>query len=1021
MSKKSDATSDASAGAAASVPTGNPSAPTMQEVILRLQKYWAGRGLLIQQPFNTEVGAGTANPATLLRVLGPEPWSVAYVEPSVRPDDSRYGENPNRLQTHTQYQVILKPDPGNPQELYLESLEALGIDTHAHDLRFVEDNWASPALGAWGLGWEVWLDGMEITQFTYFQQAGGISLDPVSVEITYGLERIVMALQGVSHFKDIRFAEGVTYGEIYGQSEYEMSRYYLDDADVDLQRRLFDAYAEEAERMLDLSLPVPAYSYILKCSHTFNVLDARGAISTTERARTFGLMRGLMRRVARLWLERREELEYPLGVVTAQLPPAPAPAATPADPTATSPLVIEIGFEELPHTDVRATADAVRRQLVQALDASSLPHGEVAVKSTPRRVVALVDAVAAAEPDSVRTVRGPRSSAAFDANDEPTKALAGFLRGHDADVADVRRIEADGVEYVAVDRPVVGRPAAQVIAEAVASTLRGLRTEKNMRWLDPELSYSRPIRWLLVLLGDTPVDVTVSTLTSGSTTQVLRSAQSPVVEVPSAAGFEDFLAGHQIVLDRDRRRALVVAGAQRLAASVGGEIDVEGEARLIDEITDLVEAPNPFIGSFDESYLSLPSDILTTVMRKHQRYLPVVAGGILRPAFVGVANGPCDLDLVRAGNESVLRARYEDAAFFWRADLTVPLADFRAKLATLTFEEKLGSVDDRVNRIAKIADELAATVGLDDATAATVHRAGELGKFDQASAMVTELSGLAGTMAREYATRAGETPEVAQALAEMEMPRTSVAPLPTSVAGAVASLADRFDLLTSMYAVGAIPTGTSDPYGVRRTALGILRVLRAFGQIDAVSVPDGIELAARVLREAGHEVGQDVLDAAAAFVRQRYELQLLEAGHPHNLVRAVAVRADRPAQADEVLGVLTARADDPAFAELSVALQRAQRIVAKSGSGAGEQAAALTEPAEQRLDTAITTLTESMTGHEGDLAYLIDHAGDVPGAITQFFDDVQVMSPEPAVRAARLQLLARLVAVVDGIVDWDAF
>jgi glycyl-tRNA synthetase len=256
----------------------------MQDALLALTKYWTDQGCMISQPFNTEVGAGTMNPATILRVLGPEPWRVAYVEPSVRPDDSRYGENPNRLQTHTQFQVILKPDPGDPQEVYLKSLEALGIDVNAHDIRFVEDNWASPALGAWGLGWEVWLDGLEITQFTYFQQAGGMTLNPVSVEITYGIERILMAVQGVEHFKDIVYAPGISYGEVFGQAEYEMSRYYLDDAHVEDNRALFETYAAEARRLLDQRLPVPAHTYVLKCSHVFNVLDARGAISTTDRA-----------------------------------------------------------------------------------------------------------------------------------------------------------------------------------------------------------------------------------------------------------------------------------------------------------------------------------------------------------------------------------------------------------------------------------------------------------------------------------------------------------------------------------------------------------------------------------------------------------------------------------------------------------------------------------------------------------------------------------------------------------------
>ena len=284
----------------------------MQEALRALTEYWAAHGCLITQPYNTEVGAGTMNPNTVLRVLGPEPWNVAYVEPSVRPDDSRYGQNPNRLQTHTQFQVILKPEPGNPQELYLGSLQALGIDLDAHDVRFVEDNWAQPAIGAWGLGWEVWLDGLEITQFTYFQQVGGQNLDPVPVELTYGMERILMALQGVDHFKDIDYAPGISFGEAFGQAEYEMSRYYLDDAGVPANQQLYSTYVEEATRMIEARLPVPAHTYLLKSSHAFNVLDARGAISTTERAKAFGTMRRLARDISALWVARREEMGFPL-------------------------------------------------------------------------------------------------------------------------------------------------------------------------------------------------------------------------------------------------------------------------------------------------------------------------------------------------------------------------------------------------------------------------------------------------------------------------------------------------------------------------------------------------------------------------------------------------------------------------------------------------------------------------------------------------------------------------------------
>ncbi|ESR58677.1 hypothetical protein CICLE_v100187012mg, partial [Citrus x clementina] len=292
------------------------SVPTFQQAIQRLQEYWASVGCSVMQCSNTEVGAGTMNPLTFLRVLGPEPWNVAYVEPSIRPDDSRYGENPNRLQRHTQFQVILKPDPGNSQDLFIRSLSALGIDVTEHDIRFVEDNWESPVLGAWGLGWEIWMDGMEITQFTYFQQAGSLQLSPVSVEITYGLERILMLLQGVDHFKKIQYADGITYGELFLENEKEMSAYYLEHANVHHLQKQFDFFEEESRSLLASGLAIPAYDQLLKTSHAFNILDSRGFVGVTERARYFGRMRSLARQCAQLWLKTRKSLGHPLGIVS---------------------------------------------------------------------------------------------------------------------------------------------------------------------------------------------------------------------------------------------------------------------------------------------------------------------------------------------------------------------------------------------------------------------------------------------------------------------------------------------------------------------------------------------------------------------------------------------------------------------------------------------------------------------------------------------------------------------------------
>jgi glycyl-tRNA synthetase alpha chain len=288
------------------------SALTFQELILGLERFFADKGCVIQQPYDVEVGAGTSNPATFLRVLGPEPWNVAYVEPSRRPTDGRYGDNPNRLQHYYQYQVIMKPSPDDIQEIYLDSLRSVGINPLKHDIRFVEDDWESPTLGAWGLGWEVWLDGLEITQFTYFQQAGGIDLKPISAELTYGIERIAMFLQGVDSVYDLTWVKGVTYGDVHHKGEVEWSIHNFDEADVALQLQLFDQYEKESLRLIGKGLVLPAYDYCLKCSHTFNILDARGAIGVTERTSFIGRVRNLARRSAEAFLKQREEMGFPL-------------------------------------------------------------------------------------------------------------------------------------------------------------------------------------------------------------------------------------------------------------------------------------------------------------------------------------------------------------------------------------------------------------------------------------------------------------------------------------------------------------------------------------------------------------------------------------------------------------------------------------------------------------------------------------------------------------------------------------
>ncbi|WP_280491971.1 glycine--tRNA ligase [Nocardia asiatica] len=989
---------------------------SMQEAILRLQTYWSQRGCLLGQPFNTEVGAGTMNPATLLSVLGPERWNVAYVEPSVRPDDSRYGENPNRLQTHTQFQVILKPEPGDPQELYLGSLAALGIDLDAHDVRFVEDNWAQPAIGAWGLGWEVWLDGMEITQFTYFQQVAGQNLSPIPVEITYGLERILMAIQGVTHFKDIRYAPGVTYGEVFGQSEYEMSRYYLDDADVEATRRLLEAYSAEADRMISAELPVPAHTHVLKSSHAFNILDSRGAVSTAERAKWFGVMRAQSRQVAALWTRLREQAGHPRGIAA-----APALAAPALDPTEIvsrhgAQLLLEIGTEELPPQVVDATIDSVDGSVREQLALTALAHGTIRVYATPRRITVSVADIAAAEPDTVELRRGPKRAAAYDADGNPTPALTGFLRAHAATLDAIEIIEHQGAEHVAVKREQAGRPAAVVLTELCTQLVTGLRASKNMRWADPTLSFSRPIRWLVALLDDTVLPVTAGALAAGRTTRVPRQAAPAEVDIPSAQNYYEVVAAAGITLDRQARREQVVTSATALAAEHGGVIDVNGDTALIDEITNLVETPVGVLGEFDPRYLELPEQITTTVMRKHQRYLPVRdRDGALMPMFVTIANGAHDPATVRSGNQTVLRARLEDASFFYAADLKVSPREFRKRLSTLLFHERLGTMAERAERIAATATALAELIGPSDAHTATLRRAGELAKFDLASQMVVEMTSLAGTMAREYATQAGEPADVATALWEMELPRHGGDSVPDTIPGALLALADRFDLVVGMLAVSAKLTGTSDPYGLRRAASGIVAILRHHAKLEPVTISAGLAAAADQLRSQRVSLHSSVLTDAEDLIATRYAQRLREENIEQALRDAVRPAVAAPYRADQLINQLTAARSDSRFARLVESLQRIMRILPDNAPTAYDPTR-LTGHAEQML---ISTLAATPAAHS-DLQTWASQALALTEPLERFFDDVLVIADDPADRAARLGLLVEVLNNAPSGIDWRA-
>lgn len=985
---------------------------TFQDMILRLQAYWSQRGCLLWQPQNTEVGAGTMNPATYLRVLGPEPWNVGYVEPSVRPDDSRYGDNPNRVQMHTQYQVILKPDPGNPQELYLGSLEALGIDLKKHDVRFVEDNWESPALGAWGLGWEVWLDGLEITQFTYFQQAGGFALDPVAVEITYGLERIIMALQGVDHFKKIAFAPGLTYDEVLGQNEYEMSVYNLDEADTDRVAQLFNIYEAEAKMLLEKGFPIPAYSYILKTSHTFNVLDARGAIGVTERARYFARMRKLAHQVAELWLKKREDQGFPIK--SQPVTPVETPAQPEWNVATPQTFVLEIGSEELPAADVSSVVEQLRKQVPAVLEKNRLTCGAIEVQGTPRRLAVIINDLCAKQPDEERVVKGPVATAAFDKDGNPTKAALGFAKSRGVDVNQLERQMIDGKEYVAARIQDRGRPTGAVLADILPGLIAGIAFGKSMRWNASNIAYSRPLRWIVALFGNQVVPFTYARLVSGRISRGLRNAATPEFAIPAAAEYRTVLEQQGIWLNITKRQEFIWEQAQQLAASVQGRIPESAREGLLEEVTNLVEHPTLLLGAFETQFLALPRDVLVTVMRKHQRYFPVEdAQGKILPYFITVANGQIDVNAVRAGNEAVIRARYADAAFFWKHDTTKVLEAFRPALSGLIFQEKLGSMLDKANRLDRLAPVVGEWMKLSADEMTVLRRATTLAKADLVTQMVIEFTSLAGIMGREYARRNGEPEAVAQAIFEHALPRFADDILPTSKPGIALAIADRLDSLTGLFAIGLAPTATADPFALRRAALGIVQTL--------VERNVELDLKAAIHAAAGLQpvtVSAEAETQVFEFIQKRMQQWLLEGEERYDLILAVlAMRASNPAFAVRTLRELATLVAQEHFQRVLTAFLRPVRIVKDKGV-TGEIRPELFENDAERVlwqgyQEARRWIHPTVT-----IAAFVEAFDPLVQPIDDFFNTVFVMVENEAVRQNRLLLLKAIADLQLGIADF---
>jgi len=809
-----------------------------QDLVLTLQNYWSRRGCLLAQPYDVEKGAATFNPSTFLRSLGPEPFDAAFIEPCRRPKDGRYGENPNRGQHYYQFQVVLKPSPLDILDLYIGSLREIGIKPEEHDIRFVHDDWESPTLGAWGLGWEVWLDGMEITQFTYFQQVGGFDLSPIMGEITYGLERLCMYLQKVDNMFALKYNDRFTYGDIYHQNEVQFSKHNFELADVDMHLKLFSSFEAECKKLCEANVPAPALDYCLKASHSFNLLDARGAISVNERQGYILRVRTLAKAVAEAWMKSRESLGFPF--LARAKNSSSTEIATGANPNTINtikngapekvvkvPLLVELGVEEMPARVFGPLLRDLPVLLKKHLDPTQLNPEDIRIFVTPRRIAISIASILNGTADQKLELKGPPANVAKDASGNWTKAALAFAQKNGLEVSQLEIKNIGGGDYLFALAEKKGQNALRMLSDLFPKIFSEIHWYKTMHWGDGnQTPFVRPVTWLVALLGDEVIPMSYAGITSGSQSRGHRFLHNRNITVTAPReAYLSALREVKVIADQDERKALIRTLTEAVAKKA--HLIWRNDEELLNTVTYLLEYAVPVLGSFPERLLEVPEEVLVSEMREHQKYFALEkSDGKLANAFIAVSNMECtDYALVKEGNEKVIRARFADAEFFLREDRLRTLASRGKDLEKVTFLADLGvngTIAQKVVRTEALALQIATALTSHPSKNSitikngSVKQIAQLAKCDLTSNMVGEFPELQGIMGRYYAIAENLDPIVADGIRDQYLPRNAEDSFPASPEAALVGIADRIDSLIIMFAKGKAPTGSSDPYALRR-------------------------------------------------------------------------------------------------------------------------------------------------------------------------------------------------------------
>lgn len=683
-------------------------------------------------------------------------------------------------------------------------------------------------------------------------------------------------------------------------------------------------------------------------------------------------------------------------------------------------VILEIGTEEIPSRFLPEALDSLERLARSALSANRLGFKDVRTYATPRRLVLSVRELDETQNSSTEVLKGPPLSSAYDSEGNPTRAALGFAKSKGVDVNALCELEVDGVRYVAAEVHEESRRTLDVLPDLLRGLVEGLSFPKSMYWSDPGVRFARPIRWILALADDAVVPFEYGDVRSGRTTSGHRFMGQKVIEVRNAGEFLERLYDNNVILDQEKRRQKLEAAISLLKQDFEGDLEVEMDPELLEENLFLVEFPVPFIGSFDERYLEIPEEVLITSMKKNQKYFAVRSrdkGNALANVFIGVSNNRAsDMRRIREGNERVLRARLEDAAFFWAEDRKRSLASNVERLKNVTYQEKLGSVYDKVMQTQKLALWICSRLGKDD-LARLVDRAAYLSKADLVTRMVYEFTELQGVMGREYARHDGEDPRVALALYEQYLPRSASDTLPTDDVGAILGLAERVHIVVNCHKAGLEPTGSQDPYGLRRAARCINEIL--WGRGLDLDLGEAVREAALL-----NLVDQPTVERILAFLELRLLMQLKEKGYEHELATlALSVAGHRPLQALRLMEALNGVKDEPWFSGLMTSAVRVRNILNKAPDTEGVvDAALLDKPAERALHDEVARL-EPMVGaalEARDWQALMELLAELSPVVSAFFEDVMVMDPDERVRANRLALLKRCNTLFERVGDLGA-